>query len=59
MARLYRCDRCGKLIEDKFSLRQPRKFWVGHKVKKVLCRECVDSYHRWWDEGMRKEESNG
>ena len=59
MARLYKCDRCGKLIEDRIFLRKPRKYWMGLRVKKTLCSDCAKSYDEWWDAGMRGGKRNG
>ena len=58
MGRLYRCDRCGKLIEKselkKLSKPSPYFFRLGSKA--IICYECAKSYRRWFEEPRKSEE---
>ena len=58
MGRLYRCDRCGKLIEksERKNLSKPRQvfFFLGSKA--TICYECAQSYRTWFDEPRKSGE---
>ena len=56
--RVYRCDRCGKIVELNmmaYFLRHPKILYCFGR-KKHLCRGCIDSFHRWFYNPETKEE---
>ena len=58
--RVYKCDRCGKVVEVDmiaFFLRYPRILYCFGR-KKHLCRDCKDSFRRWFYNPKAKEESD-
>ena len=64
--RMYRCDRCGRIVEGgiRAFVRKPARAGVWHLSKKThICRDCRDSFDAWMDngpeEGAAVEEMRG
>lgn len=56
--RVYRCDRCGRFFKrgELFVMVPPnRPIFSNFKIKKHICRDCSDSFYRWWREPNRSE----
>lgn len=56
--RVYRCDRCGRFFKrgELFVMVPPnRPIFSNFKIKKHICRDCSDSFYRWWREPKSSE----
>lgn len=56
--RMYKCDRCGKIVSNSCinNLSKPRIFRLGKKLH--VCQECVRSFRKWLEEGRVNTDAN-
>lgn len=61
LARVYRCDRCGKYISPSvkdFFVRKPTKGVYRFGKKAHLCGKCKESFCQWFFEPKVKVEND-
>lgn len=56
--RMYKCDRCGKLVGKSSigKLSKPSIFRLGKKLH--ICAECRHSFREWLEEGRMNQDAN-